>query len=119
MDDGTKKKTALRAYFKFLNLVDGIKRNQPALDNVEEILLNQITAAWNHSAPLTVTSAMKTVEALAPATVHRRIQTLRSKGMVELETDAHDSRIKYLAPTHLALQYFEALNECLELSMKK
>ena len=39
---------------------------------------------------------------ISPSTVHRRLKTLRAKGMIMLVNDTTDSRTKYVMPTPLA-----------------
>jgi DNA-binding transcriptional ArsR family regulator len=101
------------AYLRLLNLVGAIQRRQPALDPIEERLLNRMAAAWHRGDKVTVTEAMDTQEDLAPATVHRRLKRLREKGLITLTADDHDQRVRYIEPTPAALRYFAELDACL------
>lgn len=101
-------------YLRLLNLVGAIQRRQPALDPIEERLLNRMAAAWHRGDKVTVTEAMDTQEGLAPATVHRRLKRLRDKGLISLATDEHDQRLRYIEPTPAALRYFAELDACLK-----
>ena len=44
-------------------------------------------------------------------TVHRRLKTLRLKGMLELELDEDDNRVKYIVPTDLSREYLNKLGQ--------
>ena len=70
------------AYLRLLNLVGAIQRGQPALDPIEERLLNRMATAWHRGERVSVTEAMDAQEGLAPATVHRRLKRLREKGLI-------------------------------------
>lgn len=101
------------AYLRLLNLVEAIRRREPALDPIEERLLNRMAAAWHRGDKVTVTEAMSDQPDLAPATVHRRLKRLRDKGFISLATDANDQRLRTLEPTPEAMRYFAALDACL------
>ena len=49
----------------------------------------------------------------SPTTIHRRIKSLRKKGVIQLTVDEIDNRIKYVAPTALATEYFAQLSNAL------
>lgn len=102
-------------YLKFLSLVSTLRSMPafPVLEPIEEHLLNAFAAAWHMGKQLTVLEAMQISTSVSSATVHRRLKTLRTKGYLELSTDASDSRIKYLLPTPQAIQYFTELGACL------
>lgn len=91
----------------------------PLLEPIEERLLNAFAAAWHNGKQLTVLEAMQITPEVSSATVHRRLKTLKQKGYLEFAPDATDSRIKYLAPTPLALQYFTELGAALSKSTGK
>lgn len=102
------------AYLRLLNLVSAIQRAQPALDPMEERLLNRMATAWHRGEKVSVTEAMDAQEGLAPATVHRRLKGLRDKGLITLATDAADQRVRYIEPTPQALRYFAELDACFQ-----
>lgn len=104
---------ASMAYLRLLNLVSAIQRRQPALDPIEERLLNRMAAAWHRGDKVTVTEAMDAQEGLAPATVHRRLKRLREKGLIALTADETDHRVRHIEPTPAALRYFAELDACL------
>ncbi len=108
-------------YIKFLNLAQAIRGlpSFPSLDAVEEQLLNAFAAAWYKGHTLRVLEAMDMFPDISGSTVHRRLDTLRKKGMIALNTDADNQRVKYIVPTPLAQKYFAKLGECLDKAINK
>ena len=108
------------SYLKFLNLVQAIRElpSFPAIDPVEERVLNLLATAWQAGQQISVVEAMNTLTEMSPSTVHRRLKLLRKKGLIQLDEDGDDNRIKYIASTPLALRYFKKLDECLEMAQK-
>ena len=76
------------SYLKFLNLMQADKK-MPVLD------------------------AMALFSDAAPATVHRRLKSLRAKGFIALQIDEQDNRVKYIVPTPQTRKYFAKIDECL------
>lgn len=109
-----------QTYIKFLNLAQAIRElpSFPNLDAVEEQLLNVFAAAWHKGNTVRVLEAMEMFPNISGSTVHRRLDTLRKKGMISLDADAENQRVKYIAPTPLAEKYFAKLGECLDKAMK-
>ncbi len=116
----TKNNTAPSAYLKFLNLVQALKAipTFPTMDSTEERPLHQLASAWNTGKQITVLEAMQLETDTAPTTIHRRLKSLREKGIIELTTDEIDNRIKYVFPTPLAAKYFAQLNQALTKASK-
>jgi hypothetical protein len=110
------KKLNFDAYFRFLNLAKSVQGlpSVPKLDLAEERLLEALTASWYSGHALTVTETMAVSVAGAPATVHRRLTSLKKQGLVSLDEDSSDLRIKIVVPTRKALDYFDRLAACLE-----
>jgi len=104
------------AYLRFLNLMEAIRGlpTHPTLDPVEERLLNLLAASWHAGKQVSVLEAMGMSKDMSATTAHRRLKTLRSKGMISLDNDKIDSRIKYVVPTPIATEYFSALGKCLD-----
>lgn len=104
------------AYLRFLSLsrmatsLPGI----PALDPVEERLLNQFGAFWGNDYQPTVLEALNIDEGISRRTVQRRIDGLRNKGMIRYVPDPSDQRIKRIAPTDLAETYFSRYDQLLK-----
>lgn len=116
IDSMSKESKAASTYLKFLNLVQAVRSQPtfPAIDPVEEKLLNLFAAAWHVGTPLTVLEAMGTLSDISPSTVHRRLTSLRKKGLIDLRNDTRDSRIKYIVSTDAANDYFAQLGKCLD-----
>jgi hypothetical protein len=103
-------------YLKFLNLVAAIRDlpGFPDVDPVEERLLDLFAAAWHAGRKITVLEAMGMLTDISASTAHRRIKHLRQKGLLALEIDDIDNRVKYVVPTPQTNQYFAKLGDCLD-----
>ncbi len=103
-------------YLKFLNLVNGVRQQPsfPDMDAVEERMLNLFAATWQSGRPITVLQAMGMVTEKSSTTAHRRLKSLRKKGLIALNIDEVDNRIKYVVHTDLTIQYFGQLGQCME-----
>jgi len=108
-------------YLRFLNLVQALRAMPtfPSIDPIEERLLNQLATAWHLGRKISVLEAMAMSPDASSTTVHRRLKSLKQKGIVELIADASDSRVKYITPTKLATDYFDQLGKCLEVAAQK
>ncbi len=102
-------------YLKFLQLVQAVRQlpDFPALDPVEERLLNLFATVWQTEQKITVLQAMGMSSDVSSTTAHRRLKSLRQKGVLTLVPDQVDNRIKYVMPTALAHHYFAQLGQCL------
>ena len=103
-------------YLRFLNLLRAVRElpDFPVLDPVEERLLNQYAAVWHQGGQLTVLQAMGLSRDVSSTTAHRRLKSLRGKGMIALVSDEIDNRVKYVRPTAMTQRYFERLGRCLD-----
>ncbi|HUW76471.1 MAG TPA: hypothetical protein VMV70_07285 [Gallionella sp.] len=104
-----------QTYIKFINLAQAIRElpTFPSLDATEQQLLDAFVVLWNQNKSVRVVEAMQMFPDISASTVHRRIVTLRRKGMISLKTDEENQRVKYISPTPLAHKYFAKLGECL------
>lgn len=103
-------------YLKFLNLVQAVRSlpDFPTLDPVEERLLNLFATVWHAGKQITVLQAMGMSTDVSSTTAHRRLKSLRKKGVITLVADEADNRVKYVQPTPIATQYFGQLGQCLD-----
>ena len=103
-------------YLRFLNLMQAIRElpTFPHVDPVEERLLNALASIWHSGGRVTVLEAMALPVDVSPTTLHRRLKSLRAKGLLALETDAVDTRIKYVVATSKTDEYFSVLGRCLD-----
>ncbi len=104
-----------QTYLRFLNLVMAVQTlpDFPKLDPVEERLLHLFGTVWHAEQKITVLQAMAIYDDVSTTTAHRRLKSLRKKGIIALVPDAVDTRIKYVMPTPLASRYFAQLGQCL------
>jgi len=103
------------SYLKFLRLVDAVRQlpDYPQMDGTEVRLLNALTQEWHTGNRVVVLQAMGMLSDVSPSSVHRRLKTLRSKGLISLEEDKVDGRIKYVVSTKLSTKYLSRMNQCL------
>jgi DNA-binding MarR family transcriptional regulator len=103
-----------QTYLRFLNLSSAIRGLPaiPVLDPVEERLLNVLAKLLATSQEVTVLQAMHSAAETSPSTVHRRLKSLRSKGLIGYAEKPGDQRTKYILLTPLAEQYFAELSRC-------
>jgi hypothetical protein len=101
-------------YMRFLHLSQVVKLipGIPNIDATEEKLLNLFATAWFVGKNIGVMDAMEMVEGISPRTVHRRMKTLRAKGLISLNSD-HSGTKKYVVPTALTDQYFSEIGKCM------
>jgi len=100
-------------YLKFLSYAQAVRLSKayPQLDLPEERLLDQLASSWAQGKKITVLRAMQMSPDASSTTVHRRLKTLRLKGMLELEVDEDDNRVKYIIPTDLSRRYLSELGQ--------
>lgn len=105
-------------YMRFLNLARAIREmpDAPGLDPVEERLLNLFASVWHRDQKITVLQAMGLSTDISSTTAHRRLKSLRAKGMITLIADETDNRVKYVQPTALTERYFQQMGQCVEQS---
>ena len=103
-------------YLRFLNLTRAVRElpDFPDLDPVEERLLNLFASAWHLGQKITVLQAMGMSSDVSSTTAHRRLESLRAKGMIALISDEADNRVKYVQPTAKAQDYFGQLGQCVD-----
>ena len=114
--------TAMRAsknsdltYMRFLNLVQAVKEKSafPEIDPVEERVLNILAARWHTGIKVTVLETIAMLGEFSATTLHRRLKSLRKKGMIGVDYDDEDARIKYVVPTKVTRDYFSQLGDAL------
>jgi len=103
------------SYLNFLHLMQAVKDLPafPAMDALEERILNGLAAQWQAGKKMPVLDAMALFADAAPATVHRRLKSLRAKGFIALQIDEQDNRVKYIVSTPQTRKYFAKIDECL------
>ncbi|WP_020201556.1 MULTISPECIES: winged helix-turn-helix domain-containing protein [Cupriavidus] len=101
-------------YLRFLQLAEAVRGlpSLPALDPLEERILELIARTSQAQQRLSVRDMMARSELGSPATLHARLKSMREKGWIML-TDTEDARRKQLGLTPEALRHFDRLSECL------
>jgi len=100
-------------YIQFLKLSQtlSLKEINQELDTTAVKLLEIITVYHSKGEPLTVSAAMALSFMGSPATIHRKLDTLRKQLWIDLVHQGEDRRTKYLTPTPKANKYFDSLSK--------
>lgn len=108
------KKTAADVYLRFLQLSEAIRGlpTLPPLDPLEERILSWVARASQQGERLSVRDMLAVNELGAPATIHARLKSMRSKGWIML-ADTEDARRKQVALTKAALDHFAKLSRAM------
>ena len=106
-------------YLRFLKSVNKLDETHPVgeVDTAARELLNVISICHSEGHALTVTSAMKLNFLASPATIHRKIEELKKRGLVSSVCKDGNNRTKYLVPTDLAYKRYELIEEILTKKM--
>ena len=82
-------------YLNFLRISGDVRKlpAYPQLDLPEERLLDLLATFWSAGKKITVLKAMQMSSDASSTTIHRRLKTLRLKGMLELQMDEDDNRV--------------------------
>ena len=101
-------------YLRFLQLSEALRGlpTLPALDPLEEKILEVVARASQNKDRLSVKDMMARSELGSPATLHSRIAAMRDKGWIMLD-ETEDARRKQIELTQAALRHFDKLSECL------
>ena len=106
-------------YIRFLTLLHTIegKGELPLLDLDAKKFLETIAVRHSQGKPLTVTETMAMSHIASPATIHRKLDILREIGMIDTQFEGSNRRTKFLAPTPLAVQYFQTHSKVMDQAM--
>jgi hypothetical protein len=98
-------------YLRFLQLTEAIRGlpTLPPLDPLEERILAWVARAGREGERLCVRDMLARDEFGAPATIHSRLKSMRSKGWIAL-ADTEDARRKQIELTRPALDHFARLS---------
>ena len=111
----SKDKYAL-AYARFLNLAGAIEKlSEPiTLNPAEERMLQCLAVAWSEADKITVLEAMGLKHGLSQSTAHRRLTSLRKKGLLALKQHDKDARIRFVMQTERTDRYLAHMGRCVE-----
>jgi hypothetical protein len=106
-------------YLRFLQLTEALRGlpTLPALDPLEEKILEFVARATQNKDRLSVKDMMGHGELGSPATLHGRIASMREKGWIALN-DTEDARRKQIELTPAALRHFDKLAEAFSKAAK-
>ncbi|ADG14410.1 transcriptional regulator [Paraburkholderia atlantica] len=99
-------------YLRFLQLTEALRGlpSLPALDPLEEKILEFVARMRQKNERLSVREMMAQSALGSPATLHARITSMREKGWLLLN-DTEDARRKQVELTPAALRHFDKLAE--------
>ncbi len=103
----------MKALFKYHQLAQAVNA-LPAfkeLDSVQIEILMAVGACRQNNQKLTVSNILEMTDLASPATLHGRLKDLRSRGFITI-VPGQDNRFKFLQPSDLANDYFNALDRC-------
>ena len=101
-------------YLRFLQLAEAVRGlpSLPALEPLEERILEIIAHALLKQERLSVKDLMGKRELGSPAMLHGRLKSMREKGWILL-AETEDARRKQLELSKAALTHFDKLSKCL------
>jgi len=102
------------AYLKFMSSRLALRERAglPSLDPLEERVIEMIALASKPGEQLSVTEVITTAELGSPTTLHGRLKSLRTKGLIKLAY-ADDVSRRQLQLTKAGMSYFDALSKCM------
>jgi len=109
-------------YLRFLALkhaVESPASDSCIIDETANRLLEVIALSAANEKPLTVTDAMAMSSIASPATIHRKLDSLRTAGLIEQTFEGKNRRTKYLVPTKTADEYFAKLGSVMGSAAEK
>lgn len=111
----TSKGLSADTYIRFLELAELIKSmpTLPALDPLEERILNLVARSSIAQERLGVRDMLKRDELGSSTTIHGRLKSMREKGWIQL-ADTEDARRKQIELTDAALRHMAHLARCME-----
>jgi hypothetical protein len=108
-------------FFDLLSAISHIESQHserlPDLD--AQVLLIRIAMAHDKKLPMNVTQAMGLKAIGSPAMLHRKINDLLHKGLVELVFEGTNRRTKYLIPTSLSLSIIDEMADTASLTYSR
>lgn len=110
------KRSSPNAYIRFVNLMRAIAV-LPAgitLDAQEERLLQELAVRWDLGECVPVHEAIALLPDGSASTARRRIKTLVAKGLIALQDDARDGRVRCVVATRAGSDYIARLGKLMQ-----
>ena len=103
-------------YVRLFNMLRAIREMSPfcELTADEERLLDELLVRWHGSKRITVSDIMRDIAHVPQTTTYRRLIALRDKGLVDLQVDEDDRRVKFVLPTSVAERYKTLVSDTLK-----
>ena len=110
----------LTVFYQFLTATRDTKsiKGRVELDSVDARILEELAVSWKDGTPITVVQMMTSVAFVSTTTAHRRLKSLRKNGLINLQLNEEDNRVKFIIPTEKALQHFEYLGRTMMIACK-
>lgn len=99
-------------YLKFADFRHSIQ-NKYDVQSYEQQILRVITQNNFQGTPLRVRNLLDMTCIASPATIHKAMKLLISKGFLKVEMDKTDGRIKYLVPTPRTIKLFTEIGKAM------
>jgi hypothetical protein len=108
-------------YMKFLDILLSNKSDLsvPTLSPDSQRLLELIAVRCELSNPLTVGQACLLREFGCASTIHTRLNKLQMTGLISLDLQELDRRKKSIKLTQFGKQYFQTIEKCLTMALKR
>ena len=98
-------------YLNFSETRQQIQKNYGVVDKEWQILRIITKTHICNDPPIRVRNLIDLSDIASPATIHKSMKALISKGLVKLIADESDGRIKYLEPTSRAIKLFNEIGK--------
>jgi DNA-binding MarR family transcriptional regulator len=99
-------------YLRFKGLANAIQKNKHVdLDPIALQILEIISEAHTQDLPMRVSDVLSLTELASYATLHKKLESLKLQGYVEVEMHEGDHRSRYIVPSKLAIKLFDALGK--------
>ena len=107
-------------YLRFLELAK-LAADMPEVGLLkpnEAHLLQEVALRNGEDQALRISDVLEMKQLGSPATLHKRLARLRDSGLLSVQPDATDHRVKYLIATPLAMAYFERMGQAMKTAMQ-
>lgn len=109
------------AYIRFVNLMRAISvlPSGITLDAQEERLLQELAVRWDRRERVPVHEAIALLPDGSASTGRRRLKTLVAKGLIALEENPQDGRVKDVVATRSGRDYIARLGQLMQQAVRR